>query len=329
MISLEDLQAQIPHALSSIDLSDFGSGSYGKVREMVALPNQQRLLVTTDRISAFDVVLGVIPYKGQVLNQLSAWWFEQTKDIVPNHVLNIPDENCLIAKEAQPLPIEVVVRGYLTGVTKTSLWTLYNSGTRDAYDIALPDGLEKNDALPNAIITPTTKALAGGHDEQITAEQIVRRGLVSASLWAEVEQVALALFARGQTLAAKQGLILVDTKYEFGLVNGQLHLIDEVHTPDSSRYWIQNSYLADKSKPHSIDKEFLRVWFHQRGYTGDGAPPTMPNEFIAQVAQRYISAYEQITGLPFVPAAQPAKARILERLSSHFAVLNQTNPKWW
>lgn len=320
MIPLPELLTAIPHALTNLNLSAFGRQSSGKVREMVSLGGGQRLLVTTDRISAFDVVLGVIPYKGQVLNQLSAWWFEQTKDIVPNHLLAIPDENTVIAKEGKPLPIEVVVRGYMTGVTKTSLWTHYQQGTRDAYGIVLPDGLEKNDALPTAIITPTTKAELGGHDEQITREQILERGLVASELWAEVEKAALGLFARGQELALKQGLLLVDTKYEFGTIDGQLILIDELHTPDSSRYWTQSSYQTDKTKPHSVDKEFLRLWFNQRNYNGNGTPPIMPNDFIAEVAARYISAYEQITGLTFEAGTQPAAPRIEKAIRTYLGV---------
>ncbi len=319
MIPHSDLIAAIPSVLSSLDLAAFGQQTHGKVREMVLLSSGERLLVTTDRISAFDVVLGAIPYKGQVLNQLSAWWFEKTADIVPNHVLAVPDENAMLAKEAKPLPIEIVVRGYLTGSTKTSLWTLYNKGIRDAYGFTLPTGLEKNAVLPKPIITPTTKAELGGHDEQITKQQILERGLVSPQLWAEIEQAALALFARGQALALERGLILVDTKYEFGTIGNQLVLIDELHTPDSSRYWTFASYQADQANPHSIDKEFLRLWFNARGYNGDGTPPVMPPEFIAEVAARYISAYEQITGLEFVPATQPAESRLLEQLKKYFA----------
>ena len=310
----DELIQAVPDALSEIDLSSLGTQSSGKVREMVALPNGSRVLVTTDRVSAFDVVLGSIPFKGQVLNQLSAWWFERTKDIVQNHVLSVPDENVTIAREAQPLPVEVVVRGFITGVTKTSLWTMYQGGARDVYGHTLPDGLHKNDALPEAIITPTTKAEQGGHDAPITAFDIVARGLVNADLWAQVERVALALFARGQAVARDAGLILVDTKYEFGLIDGQLTLIDELHTPDSSRYWVADSYAQDSSNPESFDKEFLRLWFAQRGYNGDGVPPIMPPEFVAQVAARYIAAYERLTGLEFKAGKTPAAARIFERL---------------
>ncbi len=310
----DELVQAVPHALSEIDLSSLGAQTSGKVREMVTLPNGSRVLVTTDRVSAFDVVLGSIPFKGQVLNQLSAWWFNQTKDIVQNHVLAVPDENVTIAREAQPLPVEVVVRGFITGVTKTSLWTMYERGARDVYGHTLPDGLQKNDALPEAIVTPTTKAEQGGHDTPITAQQIVARGLVSAELWAQVERVALELFARGQAVAKDAGFILVDTKYEFGLIDGQLTLIDEVHTPDSSRYWVADSLKSDSSNPESFDKEFLRLWFAARGYSGDGVPPVMPPEFVAQVAGRYIAAYERLTGLAFIAGETPAAARILERL---------------
>ena len=313
-MTFEELVRAVPNALSEIDLSSIGTQTSGKVREMVALPNGSRVLVTTDRVSAFDVVLGSIPFKGQVLNQLSAWWFNQTKDIVQNHVLSVPDENVTVAREAVPLPVEVVVRGFITGVTKTSLWTMYERGARDLYGHTLPDGLQKNDALPQAIVTPTTKAEQGGHDAPITAQQIVARGLVNADLWAQVERAALALFARGQVVAGDAGLILVDTKYEFGLIDGQLTLIDELHTPDSSRYWVLESYERDSSNPESFDKEFLRLWFATRGYSGDGVPPQMPPEFVAQVAGRYIAAYERLTGREFHAGKTPAAARILERL---------------
>jgi phosphoribosylaminoimidazole-succinocarboxamide synthase len=310
----DELLQAVPRALNEIDLSSLGAQTSGKVREMVSRGDGSRVLVTTDRVSAFDVILGAIPFKGQVLNQLSAWWFEKTRDIVQNHVISVPDENVTVAREAQPLPVEIVVRGFITGVTKTSLWTMYDAGARDAYGVTLPDGLQKNDALPRAIITPTTKAEQGGHDAPITAAEILARGLVSADLWAQVERAALAVFARGQAVARDAGLLLVDTKYEFGTIDGELVLIDEVHTPDSSRYWVLESYERDPRNPESFDKEFLRVWFADRGYKGDGVPPTMPPEFIAQVAARYIAAYERLTGLTFKPGATPAAARILERV---------------
>jgi phosphoribosylaminoimidazole-succinocarboxamide synthase len=296
-----------------VDLPGWGPKTSGKVRDLY-VQDGKRVLITTDRISAFDRVLGLIPYKGQVLNQLSAWWFEQTHDIVSNHVISVPDPNVTIAREAQPLPVEVVVRGYITGVTTTSLWYLYSQGDRKPYGIPLPDGLRKNDPMPQPVITPTTKALAGAHDERITREEILQHGIVPASLWEQIEHVALSLFARGQQVAQKAGLILVDTKYEFGLIDGTLVLIDEIHTPDSSRYWIAESY-DEAREPKNFDKEFLREWFAAQGYRGDGQPPAMTDEFIAQVAARYMSAYERLTGLTFVPAEQPAQARIVRNLA--------------
>ncbi|MCB8922240.1 MAG: phosphoribosylaminoimidazolesuccinocarboxamide synthase [Ardenticatenaceae bacterium] len=313
MLTHEDLLAAIPYCLSGTDFSELGEKYEGKVRD-VYLQAGKRMLVTTDRISAFDRVLGLIPYKGQVLNQLSAWWFENTADLVPNHVISVPDPNVTIAHEAQPLPIEVIVRGYITGVTKTSLWYLYEQGERQPYGISLPDDLRKNDPLPQPIITPTTKAEQGGHDERITKEEIVARGIVSAKLWEEIEVAALALFARGQVLARKAGLILVDTKYEMGLVNGRLTLIDEIHTPDSSRYWLADSYQPGVT-PENFDKEFMRKWFAAQGYRGDGIPPTMPPNFIAQVAARYMTAYEKLTGQAFVPGEQPVVDRIRKNLT--------------
>ncbi|MCA9968739.1 MAG: phosphoribosylaminoimidazolesuccinocarboxamide synthase, partial [Anaerolineales bacterium] len=310
MITHAALAAAIPGCLGSTDFPELGDKYSGKVRD-VYLRDRERILIATDRVSAFDRVLGLIPHKGQVLNQLSAWWFAQTADLLANHVIRVPDPNVTVAHEAVPLPVEVVVRGYITGVTKTSLWYLYAQGERRPYGIPLPDGLRKNDKLPRPIITPTTKAAHGGHDEQLTREEILARGIISPDLWVQIERAALALFARGQALAERAGLILVDTKYELGLVNGRLTLIDEIHTPDSSRFWLADSYRpgAD-SRPEHLDKEFLRQWYAAQGYRGDGEPPAMPPDFIAQVAARYITAYEKLTGLAFAPAEQPAATRI-------------------
>jgi phosphoribosylaminoimidazole-succinocarboxamide synthase len=308
VLTHDELLQAIPSALTSLDLPGLGPKQSGKVRDSYRLDGR-RMLITTDRISAFDRVLGAIPFKGQVLNQLSAWWFEQTGDIVANHLIDVPDPNVTIAREATPLPVEVVVRGYITGVTKTSLWTLYAAGERRPYGVALPDGLSKNDPLPTPLITPTTKAEGGAHDEPLTPEQIVERGLLPLALWHEVAAAALALFARGQEIARQAGLALVDTKYEFGLVEGRLTLIDEIHTPDSSRFWVLESG-APGGAPEHLDKEFLRAWYAAQGYRGDGVPPSMPADFVAQVAARYILAYERLTGRPFMPAEQPAAERI-------------------
>jgi phosphoribosylaminoimidazole-succinocarboxamide synthase len=314
MLTHDQLVQAIPHTLETVDLPGWGPRLSGKVRDIYAR-GEKLALITTDRVSAFDRVLGLIPFKGQVLNQLSAWWFEQTRDIVANHVIAVPDPNVTIARRAVSLPVEVVVRGYITGVTKTSLWYLYAQGDRRPYGIALPEGLQKNDPLPAPIITPTTKAASGAHDERITREEILSRDIVPVGLWNEVEQVALGLFARGQAVARGAGLILVDTKYEFGIVDGHLVLIDEVHTPDSSRYWIADSYGPDRT-PANYDKEYLREWYAEQGYRGDGAPPIMPADFIAQIAARYIGAYERLTATEFTPAAQPAMERIANNLAA-------------
>ncbi|NJR12899.1 phosphoribosylaminoimidazolesuccinocarboxamide synthase [bacterium] len=287
------IQAALPDVFTQVDLVGYGIRQSGKVREMYQ-HNGQRLLITTDRISAFDRVLGAIPYKGQVLNRLSAWWFDQMRDLVPTHKIAVPHPNVLIAHDAQPLPVEVIVRGYITGVTSTSLWTLYEQGLRDAYGVTLPDGLKKNNALPYPVITPTTKATDDGHDERLTRDNIITRGLIPILLWERIEATALAIFQRGQALAQQAGLILVDTKYEFGLVEGQLTLIDEVHTPDSSRYWDAHSY-ADGTLDH-YDKEYLRQWYAAQGYRGEGTPPTMPDDLRVEVASRYLHVYERLTG---------------------------------
>jgi phosphoribosylaminoimidazole-succinocarboxamide synthase len=314
-ISHDDLLQAIPHALKGVDLPGFGPKIEGKVRDSYAAGGR-RILVTTDRVSAFDRVLGYIPFKGQVLNQLSVWWFRQTEDIVANHVLEVPDPNVTVARDAQPLPVEIIVRGYITGVTSTALWTLYAAGDRRPYGISLPDGLQKNDPLPQPIITPTTKAERGEHDQRLTRQEILDSRLVDPRLYARVEAAALGLFARGQQVAGDAGLILVDTKYEFGLIDDTLVLIDEIHTPDSSRFWVADSYQPGV-EPENFDKEFLRKWFAARQYRGEGMPPTMPDSFVAQVAARYIAAYQKLTGQPFVPGQMPAWQRIANNLAAY------------
>ncbi len=313
MLTHDELLRAVPAVLRDFDMPGWEPAIEGKVRQMYR-HGCLRVLVTTDRVSAFDRVLGAIPFKGQVLNQLSAWWFAQTADIVVNHFVESPDPNVTIAREAAPLPVEVIVRGYITGVTSTSLWTLYAQGERRPYGIALPDGLRKNDPLPQPIITPTTKAIHGRHDERLTRDEIIRRGLVETALWEQIEAAALALFDRGQQAARRAGLILVDTKYEFGLIDGRLALIDELHTPDSSRFWTAESY-GPGCDPEHFDKEYLRLWFAERGYRGEGVPPALPDDFAAEVAGRYIATYEHLTGQAFVPGAQPAAPRIAAALT--------------
>jgi phosphoribosylaminoimidazole-succinocarboxamide synthase len=290
----------------------------GKVRVSYAYGEGQRLFITTDRLSAFDRVIAGVPYKGQVLNQLSGWWFERTADVVANHVIELPDPNVLVARAARPLPVEVVVRGYITGVTSTSLWHQYADGARTIYGYHFPDGLRKNTGLPSAIVTPTTKAEHGGHDEPLSPSDVTRKGLVEVALWRSVEAAALELFWRGQAIARRAGLILADTKYEFGTTpSGELLLIDEVHTPDSSRYWVADTYehrLRAGEEPESLDKEVVRRALIDAGYDGHGAPPTLAPAVWEATSQRYIDAYERLTGLAFQPGGYPVADRIREVL---------------
>jgi len=277
-------------------------------------PGDRRVLVVTDRLSAFDRILGLVPFKGQVLNQLAAFWFEQTGDIVPNHFIAMPDPNVTVAHECQPLAVEVVVRGYITGVTQTALWYRYSLGERHIYGYDFPDGMQKNEQLPEPIITPTTKGGAGEHDERITCAEVVEHGLLDASTWERVQAAALLIFKRGQEIARRDGLILVDTKYEFGRApDGSVMLIDEVHTADSSRFWVAESCqarLANGQEPENFDKEFLRLWYAERGYRGDGEPPQPTEGLIVQVSQRYVALYEKLTSQPFQPGSYPAEPRI-------------------
>lgn len=288
-------------AFNTINLKGFGKKYQGKTRDFY-IKNGKRIIIATDRISAFDKVLGLIPSKGQVLTQLSAFWFGKTKDIVQNHLISNPDLNVLIVKNAQLIPIEMVVRGYITGVTGTSIWGSYEKGERFIYGITFPDGLRKNQKLAFPVITPTTKA-EKGHDERLTKEEILQRKIVSKKIYEHMEKATLALFEKGTEICVKAGIILVDTKYEFGLYNGKLILIDEIHTPDSSRFWIKKTYPKRFKKdlePENFDKEFLRRWFKNKGYAGEGKPPKMTHEFAGQVSKRYVDVCEMITGKKFV-----------------------------
>ena len=283
---------------------------FGKVRDCYDLPASAefpegaRILISSDRISAFDRILAAIPGKGQVLTQVARFWFDHTADICGNHVLAYPDPNVVIGKKLTILPVEIVVRGYLAGTTGTSILTLYKKGERAMYGHVLPDGMRDNQALPQPIITPTSKAFDGGHDEPLTAEDIVAQGLLTQAQWDEVSSKALALFARGQKLAAERGLILVDTKYEFGTdAAGNILLADEIHTPDSSRYWIADGYdaaFASGGRPPSFDKDVIRSWVVARCDPYVDPIPEIPAEMIAQTAQVYADAFAAITGAEFV-----------------------------
>src|SRR5512134_3763895 len=317
MISEKDLLQLIPQALDQTNLPLQGKQS-GKVRDWYDLPEGKRLLVTTDRLSAFDRILARVPYKGQVLNQLSAWWFEQTKDIIPNHLISIPDPNAAIVHRVKPLEVEVIVRGYITGVTTTALWYRYSLGERDIYGYTFPEGLKKNERLPEPIITPTTKGGATGHDERLTCAEVVEKGLLDAKTWEQVQAAALAVFKCGQEAAQKAGLILVDTKYEFGLTDdGSVMLIDEVHTPDSSRFWQAETYeerFAGGLEPENFDKEFVRIAYAEKGYRGDGEIPAMPADLWAAASTRYITIYEMLTGEEFKAGTYPVGPRLEENL---------------
>jgi len=317
MISKDKLRELLPKALGQTDLP-LPNKTSGKVRDWYDLSNGKRLIVTTDRLSAFDRILAAIPYKGQILNQLSAWWFEQTQDILPNHIVSLPDPNAAIVNVASPIPVEVIVRGYITGVTTTALWYLYSLGERTVYGYDFPEGLQKNQILPEPIITPTTKGGAMGHDERLTCAEVVEKGLLDEQTWSQVQAAALAIFKRGQVLASKAGIILVDTKYEFGCAaDGSVVLIDEIHTPDSSRFWIADSYeerFAAGMDPENFDKEFVRLAYTEKGYRGDGEIPSMHDELWVSASQRYIQIYEMLTGKEFEPGTYPVETRLLENL---------------
>jgi len=305
--------------LKQTDFTTLGEKKVGKVRDIYIQPDRL-ILVTTDRHSSFDRIIAHIPWKGQVLNQVSAWWFDQTKDIIPNHVLAVPDPNVTVGKKMKMVPVEAVMRGYLTGVTDTSIWTRYQNGTRQFGDLTLTDGLKKNTKLPQPVFDPTTKE--DTHDRAISTEQMVEEGLITAELLAQVKATATKLFIRGQEVAAKRGLILVDTKYEFGTdEKGNLVLIDEIHTPDSSRYWQMEGYeesIKNGTEPKSFDKEFLRLWFkeHCDPYK-DATLPEAPTELVEELSRRYIQMYEQITAQKFVPGALPALQRMEKNLQPY------------
>ena len=299
--------------LSDDAAAELGPLYRGKVRDVIDL-GERLALVATDRLSAFDHVLGMVPGRGQILNQLSAWWFEQLSDIVASQIVSVPDPNVSIVDKCEALPVEVVVRGCLTGTTSTSLWTRYQAGERRIYGIEFPDGMAKNDPLPGPVITPTTKA-ATGHDRPLTEAEVVSEGHVDADRWDEVRTVALALFERGRDIAAAAGLVLVDTKYEFGIApGGRLTLIDEVHTPDSSRFWRLATLEARRRaglEPENLDKEVVRLAYIADGYDGGGPPEPLSEARAELVAAVYLQAYEALTGAAPQLAPGPAEARIV------------------
>lgn len=317
MLSQNEITALLPLAFESSTLPLPGRGQ-GKVRDWYTLEGNRRLIVTTDRLSAFDRNLACVPCKGQVLNQLSAWWFEQTADIIPNAMISLPDPNVVEMHEIEPILVEVIVRGYITGVTTTALWYRYSLGERDIYGYHFPEGLRKNQELPTPIITPTTKGGAGAHDERLTCAEVVEKGYLDAASWQQISSAALAIFTRGQQIAARAGMILVDTKYEFGRAkDGRILLMDEVHTPDSSRFWQADTYanrFAAGEEPDNFDKEFVRRYYADLGYRGDGNPPAVPADLWVQASQRYQDIYERLTGQTFACGSYPVEERMLQNL---------------
>lgn len=319
----EVIQQQLDHVLMSTDFSDWlGPKHEGKARDNY-VRNGQRFMITTDRISAFDQHIGCIPFKGQILTQMAAFWFEQTKDIVDNHVLAAPDPNVLAVKECTPLPVEMVVRGYLTGVTPTSIWYQYQRGNREFCGHRLPDGMRKNHRLPEPIITPSTKAPKGQRDQSISGQDVLQRELVDETRFAQISEIALAVFDRGTKVAAERGYILVDTKYEFGLDgDGQVVLIDEIHTPDSSRFWPLDTYdelFAQDKEQNVFDKEFVRLWLAGQGFDGDGPVPKVPGEVLVDAAERYIKIFEEMTRQTLQASVGDPTARIEDALKSYVA----------
>jgi phosphoribosylaminoimidazole-succinocarboxamide synthase len=311
------LRDQCERTLGETQFSSLGTRVAGKVRDNY-IADKRRYLVATDRVSCFDVIVSTLPFKGQILNQLAAFWFEKTRDIARNHLIEVPDPNVSKVLECKPLPVEFVYRAYLTGSSSTSIWTAYDRGDREYCGHALSDGMRKHDPLPEPLLTPTTKAELGAHDELTSREALIESGHISAELYDKAAEIGAALFAEGRRWANSRGLILVDTKYEMGLdEDGEIVVIDEIHTPDSSRYWHQDSYaraLKQGGDPTQLDKEYLRVWLGDQGYKGEGQCPDIPVDVRCEATRRYIEAFEQITGCAFEPNTEPIEERIRRNL---------------
>ena len=303
MVDLKRVEPYLDQALGDIAIPQLPNHSKGKVRDNYDLADGRRIIVASDRLSAFDRVLTTIPLKGQALTQIARFWFDATSDLCPNHIEAYPDPNVTVCKHLKIMPVEIVVRGYLTGTTNTSIWPMYRAGRREMYGIRFPEGLRENQALPHAILTPTTKASDGGHDEPLSAREIIDRGLLTPAQWQTVSDHALALFERGRSIARERGLILVDTKYEFGFdADGRILVADEMHTPDSSRYWLRDSYeqrFESAARPDSLDKDVVRNWVNARCDPYKDPIPAIPRELRLQAAATYIGVFETITGNSF------------------------------
>ena len=316
MIPDERIERELHGTLDETALEHLGTLHRGKVRDSYT-SGDVRTIITTDRVSAFDRVLGSMPFKGQALNEIANFWFEATRDIVPNHLLETPDPNVVRVRECEPVALELIVRAYITGVTDTSLWSNYEQGQRDIAGNRLPDGLRRNERLAAPILTPTTKLEP--HDRNIAGADAIREGLVERELFDRISEVSFQLFERGTAIAASRGLILVDTKYEFGTIDGELVLMDEVHTPDSSRYWYADTYeelFRTGKDQRALDKEPLREWFAEQGFRGDGVPPPLTDEVRLATASRYISLAEEITQRPFEVTELTARDRVAALFAS-------------
>lgn len=310
----------IPHLLREVDIPGLGERGQGKVRDFYVRDNQ-RILVTTDRQSAFDINIGFVPYKGTVLNQLSAFWFENTGDIIPNHMIATPDPNVMAVKNCDGIPIEMVVRGYITGSTNTSIWFSYSRGERNIYGLDFPEGLRKNQRLSHPVITPTTHG--DRHDERLTREGILEGDIVPEEIYRRMEEATYALYQRGSEIAEGSGLIMPDTKYEFGMFGGRLILMDELHTPDGSRFWIRDTYedrFDRGEEPENFDKEFIRLWYTERLDPYKDLVPPMPEDLVVTAARRYIEVYEKLTGQTFTPYEYPIGDRIRRNVLDYLAV---------
>jgi phosphoribosylaminoimidazole-succinocarboxamide synthase len=315
------LREQCARNLEGTDFQGLGTRIRGKVRDNYVL-GDRRVIVVTDRVSAFDVIVGTLPFKGQVLNQVAAFWFEKTADLAPNHLLEVPDPCVSVVRELQVLPVEFVYRGYLTGVSNTSIWRAYEQGAREYCGQRLPDGMTKHERLAEPLLTPTTKAEQGAHDELTSRAELLKSGVISEEIYDAAARIGSALFARGQEWAESRGLILVDTKYEMALDrDGNIVIIDEIHTPDSSRYWWRHSYERAQSEgrdPDALDKEYIRRWLSERGFRGEGPPPTLPDDVRCEASRRYIEAFEAVAGVAFEPATEEPEPRIRRSLSAFF-----------
>lgn len=316
MISDDKIYAALNNVLDETNFEWLGKRIKGKVRDSYVLDNK-RVIIVSDRISAFDRVLGTIPFKGQVLNQIAAFWFDKTSDIVDNHVIAVPDPNVMIVKECKQLPLEFIVRGYITGVTKTSAWYNYENGVRDFCGNILPEGLKKNQKFDKPILTPTTKLEE--HDRSISKAEAIADGLIDSETFDKAGDICFKLYQRAAEYALTRGLIFVDTKYELGQINGKMVISDEVNTPDSSRYWYADTYdelfAAGKSQ-RKLDKEYVREWLAAQGFLGDGEPPVLTEEVKIEAAKRYIKAYEMITGQDFVIDETPVVERVEKALKA-------------